>query len=116
VLSSYIHCEKWYEEEFYEAMKANDYVVDHMDNNGYNCCIENLCFLTSDENKAKGMAVDKLSREKMHIAVWLLFSSVKKQMRMKIALIERSLATQYSTKVVGTIFGVPFHLLHSVAH
>lgn len=63
----YLHVyimKKWYGEDFYEAMKANDYVVDHMDNNGYNCCIENLCFLASDENKAKGMTVDKLSREK----------------------------------------------------
>ena len=73
-LECYLHVyvmRKWYGEEFYEIMKANDYVVDHMDNNGYNCCIENLCFLASDENKAKGMTVDKLSKEKSHIALSL---------------------------------------------
>lgn len=62
---------KWYGDECYEKMSAEDYVVDHMDNNGYNCCINNLSFLTSDENKAKGMTVDKLSKEKSYLALSL---------------------------------------------
>lgn len=40
-------------------------------NDGFNCCINNLCFLIEDENKAKGMTVDKLSKEKSHIALSL---------------------------------------------
>ena len=73
-LSTYLHIyimKKWYGEEKYEQMKAEGYVVDHMDNDGYNCCINNLCFLIEDENKAKGMTVDKMSREKSHIALTL---------------------------------------------
>ena len=42
-----------------------------MDNDISNCRIENLCFLTCDENKAKGFTVDKLSKEKTHIALTL---------------------------------------------
>lgn len=73
-LSTYLHIyimKKWYGEEKYEQMKAEGYVVDHMDNDGYNCCINNLCFLIEDENKAKGMTVDKLSKERSHIALSL---------------------------------------------
>ena len=53
---------KWYGDDEYEKMKSDGYVVDHMDNDGYNCCIDNLCSLIDDENKAKGMTVDKMSR------------------------------------------------------
>lgn len=73
-LGGYLHIyimRKWYGDEVCKQMKADDYVVDHMDNNGYNCCIDNLYFLISDENKAKGMTVDKLSKEKTHIALSL---------------------------------------------
>ena len=52
-------------------MYQNGYVIDHMDNNGHNCSIDNLCFLLADENKAKGFTVDKMSEEKTHIALSL---------------------------------------------
>lgn len=71
-LKEYLHVyimRKWYGDETYEKMKEDGYVVDHMDNDGHNCCIENLCFLISDENKAKGMTVDKMSSDKSHIAL-----------------------------------------------
>lgn len=71
-LKQYLHIyimRKWYGDETYEKMKSEGYVVDHMDNDGHNCCISNLCFLISDENKAKGMTVDKMSTDKSHIAL-----------------------------------------------
>lgn len=70
----YLHIyimKKWYGEKQYQKMKEEGYVVDHMDNDGHNCSINNLCFLASDENKAKGLTVDKLSKEKTHIALSL---------------------------------------------
>lgn len=68
----YLHIyimKKWYGNKVYEHMKGNGYVVDHMDRNGFNCRINNLCFLTSDENIAKGHTVDKMNRDKSHIAL-----------------------------------------------
>lgn len=73
-LGGYLHIyimKKWYGEEKYEKLKEEGYVVDHMDNNGYNCCINNLAFLISDENKMKGMSVDKMGSDKTHIALSL---------------------------------------------
>lgn len=73
-ISMYLHIyimRKWYGDKTYEAMKDEGFVVDHMDNNSFNCRIDNLCFLSSDENKAKGMTVDKLSANKTHIALTL---------------------------------------------
>ena len=52
-------------------MSADGYIIDHMDNNGCNCCIDNLFFLLENENKAKGFTVDQYSEEKTHIALTL---------------------------------------------
>ena len=73
-LGVYLHIyimKKWYGEEVFEEMKADGYVVDHMDNNGFNCCLDNLSFLMNDENKAKGLTFDKYSKDKTHIAITL---------------------------------------------
>ena len=68
----YLHCyimKKWYGENEYNAMHDKGFIVDHIDNNGFNCCINNLCFLSSDENKAKGMTLDKRSAKHEFIAL-----------------------------------------------
>lgn len=73
-LKEYLHIyimKKWYGETTYEQMKEEGYIVDHMDNNGFNCCIDNLFFLLENENIAKGHTVDKYSKEKTHIALTL---------------------------------------------
>jgi hypothetical protein len=74
-LKVYLHVyimQKWYGDDVYEEMRKNQYVVDHMDNDGHNCCIDNLCFLINDENKAKGMTVDKMSQDRSHIALTMI--------------------------------------------
>lgn len=66
-LGGYLHIyimKKWYGKETYEQMSADGYVVDHMDNNGRNCCIDNLFFLLENENKAKEFTVDQYSEKK----------------------------------------------------
>lgn len=52
---------KWYGQELLDEMTKAGWVVDHMNNNGFDCEISNLYFLSSDENKAKGFTVDKKS-------------------------------------------------------
>lgn len=55
--------------EFYYgegAIKKADekgFVVNHIDNNGFNCRVSNLCFIPNDLNKAKGLTFDKRRRE-----------------------------------------------------
>lgn len=74
-LKTYLHIyimKKWYGDDIYKEMQEAGCVVDHMDNNGFNCEIDNLAFLLSDENKAKGLTVDKLSKAKTHIALSML--------------------------------------------
>ena len=71
-LNMYLHIyimRKWYGDEVYEKMMEGGCIVDHMDNDGHNCCIENLYFLISDENKAKGFTVDKKSADRSSIAL-----------------------------------------------
>lgn len=83
-LKVYLHIfimKKWYGDDVYNRMREAGCVVDHMDNNGFNCEIDNLSFLLSDENKAKGLTVDKLSKTKTHIALSMFndFSTGLKQ-------------------------------------
>ena len=71
-LKVYLHVyimRKWYGDDVCRKMNNEGCVVDHLDNNGHNCCIENLSFLLSDENKAKGMTLDKMSADRSHIAL-----------------------------------------------
>lgn len=69
-LHSYV-MKKWYGEGFCNEMKEKNFVIDHMDNESHNCCIENLCFLSNDYNKAKGMTFDKENKDKEFIALTL---------------------------------------------
>jgi hypothetical protein len=54
---------KWYGQDILDKMTAEGFVVDHMNNESFDCQISNLSFLSSDENKAKGFTVDKQSNE-----------------------------------------------------
>lgn len=68
----YLHAyimKKWYGEEVCQSMKEQDFVIDHMDNNSTNCCIDNLCFLPNAYNKAKGLTFDQENEDKRFIAL-----------------------------------------------
>ena len=70
-LHSYI-MKKWYGEELCQEMKEKDYVIDHMDNESINCCIDNLSFLQNAYNKAKGLTFDQENKAKEFIALTML--------------------------------------------
>lgn len=61
---------KWYGEEVVQAMDVKGWIVDHMNNDGFDCRISNLEFLATRHNVAKGQTVD-VESEKMryHIAL-----------------------------------------------
>jgi len=67
-LHSYV-MKKWYGEEICNEMKEKGFVIDHMDNESHNCCIDNLYFLAEAYNKAKGMTFDKENKDKRFIAL-----------------------------------------------
>ena len=69
-LHSYI-MKKWYGEDVCLEMKNKGYVIDHMDNDSHNCCINNLSFLSHERNLAKGLTLDHDSKEKSFIALTL---------------------------------------------
>lgn len=80
-LKKYLHryiMEKWYGKEMVEYMDTNGFVVDHMNNTGFDCRISNLEFLPNNDNKAKGLTVDKqieLIRNKAAISIFKDFST-----------------------------------------
>lgn len=49
---------KWYGEDMVETMTENGWVVDHMNNDGFDCRISNLEFLPKRVNVAKGQMLD----------------------------------------------------------
>ena len=57
----YLHryiASKWYGSEILNAITRDGWVVDHMNNNGFDCQISNLEFLPRRYNIAKGQTVD----------------------------------------------------------
>ncbi len=67
-LHSYV-MKQWYGEEFCNEMIAKGYVIDHMDNDSHNCCIENLFFLKAAYNTAKGLTFDQENKDKRFLAL-----------------------------------------------
>jgi len=73
---------KWYGDTVLEEMTKNGFIVDHINNDGFDCRISNLEFLSSDENKAKGFTLDKQTQQmKNHVALSIFkdFSTNKYQ-------------------------------------
>lgn len=59
----------WYGKECCEEMSKNEFVIDHIDNNGFNCLYENLAFLSRSKNwHYKGNYYDKERIETIPIA------------------------------------------------
>ncbi|RHW38221.1 hypothetical protein D1B33_04860 [Lysinibacillus yapensis] len=48
----------WYGKEAIEEAYEKDFIVEHMDNDSFNCCIDNLSFAPDNVNKAKGLTYD----------------------------------------------------------
>lgn len=71
----YLHryiMKKWYGEDILKEMDRKKWIVDHMDNNGYNCKLSNLEFLPTRHNVAKGQTFDVEAKVLRHeIAVTL---------------------------------------------
>lgn len=68
---------KWYGEDVLKDLTEKGYVVDHMNNNHMDCRICNLEFLKHDRNVAKGMYLDKESRQMEHRLAISLFKDFK---------------------------------------
>lgn len=61
--------EYWYGKECCSEMIKKDFVIDHIDNNGFNCLYENLAFLSRSKNwHYKGNYYDKERIETIPIA------------------------------------------------
>jgi hypothetical protein len=66
--------EYWYGQEWCEKMSKKGFVIDHIDNDGFNCLYENLEFLTHVKNwHYKGNYYDKERIEKLPIAAINIF-------------------------------------------
>lgn len=49
---------KWYPDIDIDEMYRNGWIIEHMDNNGFNCRVSNLEFLQKRYNTAKGQSLD----------------------------------------------------------
>lgn len=77
----YLHqvvMEFWHGMENYQKSKDMGFVIDHIDNNGFNCLIENLYFLNRKKNQYyKGNWYDPLRKRQSAIAALHIFSNFK---------------------------------------
>ena len=61
-----------YGKENLKTMLSNSNIIEHLDNDGFNCTYENLHIISEDWNKAKAFSLDKMNAEakadeKLHI-------------------------------------------------
>lgn len=71
-IKKYLHqyiMEKWYGEDTVKDLYSKGWIIEHMDNNGFNCQIENLGFLSKDRNTSKAFGYDKERRNNMGIGI-----------------------------------------------
>lgn len=70
----------WYGEEALAQADKMKYVVDHMDNDGFNCYLENLCFIPKERNTAKGLTYDKKRAEAIDMLALNIFKDFETQL------------------------------------
>lgn len=87
----YIYCSKlkktlhqivmdfYYGEDIRKEMYKNGFIIEHHDNDGFNCCIENLSFFPNDKNKSKAFGYDKDRIRMMNRIAMNIFKDFKTQ-------------------------------------
>lgn len=68
----------YYGEEVVKDFYSRGYIIEHLDNNGFNCCVSNLWFLLNVKNRYKGNYLDKLitnNKKVVAMAVYKLFKT-----------------------------------------
>lgn len=88
-----------------DTMLQNNNIIEHLDNNGLNCAYENLHILSSDENKAKALTIDKRAKEFMYAPTFITdvyYSHQKKYFQMQLT---------YNRDVYDNIQGHPIETI-----
>lgn len=87
----YIYCSKlkktlhqivmdfYYGESVRKEMYKNKFIIEHHDNDGFNCCVENLSFYPDDKNKSKAFGYDKDRVKMMDIVAMNIFKDFNTQ-------------------------------------
>ncbi|PJW21986.1 hypothetical protein CV632_01285 [Geobacillus thermodenitrificans] len=70
----------WYGEEALAQATKMNFVVDHMNNDGFDCRLSNLCFISKDRNTAKGQTYDKKRKEAIDTIALNIFKDFKTQL------------------------------------
>jgi len=63
----------YFSEEKRTELYAQKYIIEHLDNDGFNCRISNLYFLKDIKNTYKGWHLDKISKESMPVVAMKIY-------------------------------------------
>lgn len=63
----------YYGEELRKKAYSQNYIIEHLDNDGFNCTISNLFLLRKIKNTYKGWHLDKVVKENKYIAALTVF-------------------------------------------
>lgn len=63
----------YFSEEKRTELYARKYIIEHLDNDGFNCRISNLYFLKDIKNTYKGWHLDKISKESIPIVAMKIY-------------------------------------------
>jgi hypothetical protein len=63
----------YFGEEIRKEAYSKDYIIEHLDNDGFNCVISNLFLLKKVKNTYKGWNFDKVAHDSKHIAALKIY-------------------------------------------
>ncbi|MEC0243588.1 hypothetical protein P4H66_27595, partial [Paenibacillus dokdonensis] len=63
----------YFGEEYRKEAYSKDYIIEHLDNDGFNCSISNLFLLKKIKNTYKGWYFDKVVHDSKHIAALTIY-------------------------------------------
>lgn len=90
ILNHYLHyfvLAFLYGKDKLDTMLQSNTIIEHLDNNGLNCTYENLHILSSDENKAKALTIDKQKKDYTRAPVFItdvFYSHTRKYFQMQL--------------------------------
>lgn len=79
------------------------YIIEHLDNNGFNCDISNLFLLKKVKNTYKGWNFDKESKESVHIIALKIYHIIQNKTFQITIAFNQSFVNERSGKAIETI-------------
>lgn len=93
----------YFGEEFRKEAYTKDYIIEHLDNDGFNCSISNLFLLKKVKNTYKGWNFDKLADDSKHVAALKIYHVLENRTFQITIAFNEAYQNPYNAKSLGKV-------------